>query len=138
MITLFENEDFILKSTGHDYDFVGFIENKNEERLTFFFDEDVAPLDETDEDSEFEVLEDKTKLLGVYSNLSTYDEETDEGWDEALEVAEHMDSEYGQIDWFTTRDDRSTGFLSDPKDRGQFLAIIKSYCPEKLKEITWA
>ena len=52
MITLFENNDFILKLTGHDYDFVGIIENKNEERLTFFFDEDVAPLDENDEDSE--------------------------------------------------------------------------------------
>lgn len=138
MITLFENNDFILKLTGHDYDFVGIIENKNEERLTFFFDEDVAPLDENDEDSEWEVLEDKTKLLGVYSDLATYDEETGEGWDEAEEVAEHMDSEYGQIDWFTTREDRSTGFLACPKERGQFLAIVKSYCPDKLSEIPWA
>jgi len=138
MITLFENEYFILKSTGHDYDFVGIIENKNEERLTFFFDEDVVPLDENDEDSEWKVLEDKTKLLGVYSDLATYDEETGEGWDEAEEVAENMNSEYGQIDWFTTREDRSTGFLACPKERGQFLAIVKSYCPEKLSEIPWA
>ena len=63
MITLFENNDFILKLTGHDYDFVGIIENKNEERLTFFFDEEVAPLDENDEDSEWEVLEDRLNYL---------------------------------------------------------------------------
>lgn len=137
MITLFENDDFILKSTGHDYDFVGIIENKNDERLTFFFDENVAPLDENDEDSEWEVLEDMTKLRGVYANLATYDEETGEGWDEAEEIAEYIDSEYGHIDWFTTREDKSTGFLACPKDRGQFLAIVKSYCPERLKDIPW-
>lgn len=137
MITLFENSDFILKSTGRNYDFVGIIENKNNKRLTFFFDKDVAPLDENDEDSEWEVLEDKTKLLGVYSDLATYDEETGEGWDEAQDVAERMDSQYGQIEWLTTRDDGCTGFMSDCKERGWFLALIKAYCPEKLKEIPW-
>ena len=130
MITLFENNDFILKSTGHDYDFVGIIENKNNERLTFFFDED------TDVDGV--VYEDMTKLLGVYANLKTYDEETDNGWDEAQDVAERMDSQYGQIEWLTTRDDGCTGFMSDCKERGWFLALIKAYCPEKLKEIPWA
>ena len=130
MITLFENNDFILKSTGHDYDFVGIIENKNNERLTFFFDED------TDVDGV--VYEDMTKLLGVYANLKTYDEETDKGWDEAQDVAERMDSQYGQIEWLTTRDDGCTGFMSDCKERGWFLALIKAYCPEKLKEIPWA
>ena len=130
MITLFENSDFILKSTGHDYDFVGIIENKNNERLTFFFDED------TDVDGV--VYEDMTKLLGVYANLETYDEETDKGWDEAQDVAERMDSQYGQIEWLTTRDDGCTGFMSDCKERGWFLALIKAYCPEKLSEISWA
>lgn len=130
METLFENNDFILCSTGHDYDFVGIIENKNNKRLTFFFDED------TDVDGV--VYEDMTKLLGVYANLKTYDEETDKGWDEAQDVAERMDSQYGQIEWLTTRDDGCTGFMSDCKERGWFLALVKAYCPEKLKEIPWA
>lgn len=130
MITLFENEDFVLKSTGHDYDFVGIIENKNEERLTFFFGEVVNVDGEIDEE--------ETKFLELYADLETYNEETDEGFDEAEEVAEHMVSEYDKIDWFTTREDRSTGFLSDPRERGQFLALIKSYCPERLKDIPWA
>ena len=42
MKTLFENNDFILKSTGHDYDFVGIIETKTEEPLTFFFSEQLC------------------------------------------------------------------------------------------------
>lgn len=125
MTTLFENEDFILKSTGHDYDFVGIIETKTSKPLTFFFDEET--------DDEGCVFEDETKLLDVYKGLKSYDE-NDEGLDEAEEIGYRL----GANDWFTTRDDGSTGFLSDCKERGWFLALIKNYCPEKLKEIPWA
>lgn len=124
METLFENEDFILKSTGHDYDFVGIIETKCDEPLTFFFDEET--------DIEGEVYEDLTEFVEVWKGLKEY-EDGDE-----VDEAEEMAYANGANDWFRTRDDKSTGFLSCPKGRGQFLALVKAYCPEKLKEITWA
>ena len=136
MKTLFENDDFILKSTGHDYDFVGIIETKTEEPLTFFFSEELCPRSEEDEEDwdewAYYIDESETKLLEVKEGLKEYNEETDE--DEEQDEAEHL----GADSYFRTRDDRSTGFLSDPRERGQFLALIKHYCPEQLAQIAWA
>jgi len=131
MITLFENEDFILKSTGHDYDFVGIIETKTEKPLTFFFSEELLAGDE-DDWKDCQINEDETRLLGVYEGLKPYDEDdyTDEENDMAMSL--FADS------FFRTRDDKSTGFLSYPRERGQFLALVKAYCPERLKDISWA
>lgn len=98
METLFENEDFILKSTGHDYDFVGIIETKCDEPLTFFFNEET--------DIEGEVYEDMTEFVEVWKGLQEYDYDTDDGYDDA----EDMAWANGSNDWFRTRDDKSTGF----------------------------
>lgn len=147
METLFENNDFILKSTGHDYDFVGIIETKGDQPLTFFFSEELIPVlgddEEYDEDEDYEFVPDesKTKLLGVHQGLKEYDYDTDDGYDEEEEEAEcyrMANPDVESIDWFRTRDDKSTGFLSDCRERGQFLALIKAYCPEKLNSIEWA
>lgn len=35
MTTLYENNDFIMKSTGKDYDFIAVIENKTDQDLRF-------------------------------------------------------------------------------------------------------
>lgn len=136
METLFENNDFILKSTGHNYDFVGIIETKTDEPLTFFFSEEYVPHnidDEEDWDSyDFEdnIDESETKLLDVYQGLSN----DDDGYDEENDTAMSL----GADSHLRTRDDKSTGFLSNPRERGMFLALIKSYCPEKLERIAWA
>lgn len=138
MKTLFENNDFILKSTGHDYDFVGIIETKTEEPLTFFFSEELVPHEESDEDDwdsydwEDNIDESETRLLDMQEGLSEYDEETDT--DEEQDEAERLQAD----SYFRTRDDKSTGFLSDPRERGQLLALIKHYCPEQLSQISWA
>lgn len=131
MITLFENNDFILKSTGHNYDFVGIIETKTEEPLTFFFTETIADGIGDVDDYESDVDESKTVMLDMYEGLKD---------DEEQETADCyiMGSDCDHVSYFRTRDDRSTGFLSNPKERGQFLAIIKNFCPNKLKEIPWA
>ena len=136
MMTLFENNDFRLLSTGHDYDFVGFIETKTEKPLTFFFAEILTPIDEEDEDSEWIVNEDATEFLDVRENLE--EPVDDKVFDEAESIAERWMMMYDHVDWFRTRDDGSTGFFSDPKDRGMFLALIKNFCPEQLKIIPWA
>ena len=138
MKTLFENNDFILKSTGHDYDFVGIIETKTEEPLTFFFGETVADGIGDVDDYESEVDEQKTELLDVYQGMKEYDGESDT--DEQQETAESymFANDYDHVSYFRTRDDRSTGFLSDPQERGQFLALVKAYCPEQLSQIAWA
>lgn len=138
MKTLFENNEFILKSTGHDYDFVGIIETKTEEPLTFFFSEELVPHEESEEDEwdsydwEDNIDESETRLLDMQEGLSEYDEETDT--DEEQDEAERLQAD----SYFRTRDDKSTGFLSDPRERGQFLALIKHYCPEQLSQIAWA
>ena len=140
MKTLFENNDFILKSTGHDYDFVGIIETKTEEPLTFFFSEQLCDcIDEVD-DYESDVDESKTELLDVYEGLKAYDYDSDSDEDEEQETADSymMGSDCDHVSYFRTRDDRSTGFLSNPQERGQFLALIKAYCPEQLSQISWA
>ena len=124
METLFENEDFILKSTGHDYDFVGIIETKCDEPLTFFFSEET--------DIEGDVYEDMTEFVEVWKGLKEYEDNDD------FDEAEEMAFTNGANDWFRTRDDKSTGFLACPKERGQFLALVKAYCPEKLERIPWA
>lgn len=142
MITLFENEDFILKSTGQNYDFVGIIETKGCQALTFFFSEELVPVTEDDgsfdpDNCECVPDERKTKFLGVWKGLKDHDK----GYDEEEEIAgryRFANLEIEIVDWFRTRDDGSTGFLSDPKERGQFLALIKTFCPEKLKLIEWA
>ena len=139
MTQLFENNEFRLLLTGHDYDFVGIIETKTEEPLTFFFNEELCD-GCTDEDGndpygcdwEDDIDESQTELLDVQEGLKEYDGDTDE--DEEQEEAERL----GATSYFRTRDDRSTGFLSDPRERGQFLAIVKNYCPERLKDIAWA
>lgn len=136
MITLFENSDFRLLSTEHDYDFVGIIETKTERPLTFFFAETLTPSDEEDEDSEWVVCEDATELLDVRENLE--EPVDDEDFDEAESIAERWMMMYDHVDWLRTRDDKYTGFLSDPKERGWFLALIKNYCSDRLKDIPWA
>lgn len=135
METIFENEDFRLNLTGHDYDFVGIIETKGDKPLTFFFSEELFPKNDEDdwEWDEDDIDESKTVLLDVYKGLKvyvSYDEEGDEEEDIALLL--------GANSYFRTRDDKSTGFLSDPRQRGQFLALVKNYCPEQLKNIPWA
>lgn len=132
MITLFENEDFILKSTGHDYDFVGIVETKTEKPLTFFFEETLFPTDEDDEDCEWCIDENETQLKGVWEGLKPYEENDD------VDEAEDLAFRLSATSWLTTRDDGSTGFLSDPKERGWFLSLIKNYCPDRLKDIPWA
>ena len=132
METLFENKDFILKSTGHDYDFVGIIETKTSKPLTFFFSEELCEGEECF-DCDSSIDENQTKLLEVYRGLKEYDN-ADDGCDEEEDVAMSL----GADSYFRTRDDKSTGFLSEPRERGQFLALVKNYCPEKLERITWA
>ena len=136
MKTLFENNDFILKSTGHDYDFVGIIETKTEEPLTFFFSEQLCDCIDEADDYESDVDESKTELLGVHQGLKEYDSETDDPEDDEEQNTAEMywmaNKDIEHVDYFRTRDDKSTGFLSDPRDRGQFLALIKAYCPEQL------
>ena len=144
MEKLFENEDFILSSTGHDYDFVGIIETKGDEPLTFFFSEEMIPILGEDEEfdpeayyDEFAPDENETRLLDVYKGLHPYNWDIDakhyDDEDEEQETAERI----GADSFFRTRDDKSTGFLSDPRERGQFLALVKNYCPEKLDSLTW-
>lgn len=129
MEKLFENEDFILKSTGHDFDFVGIIETKTEKPLTFFFSY------EADEDGD--VYEDTVELIDVYTGLQINEDDVD-GEDEAECIALRQLMMHDNVDYFTTREDNWTGFLSDPQQRGRFLALIKNYCPERLKDIAWA
>lgn len=135
MTTLFENEQFSLELTGHDYDFVGIILTKTDEPLTFFFSEELCEHNIDNEDDwdgdDFDswIDEDETKLLDVYEGLK--DDEDD---DEIQETIWHL----GADSYFTTREDKSTGFLSCPKERGQFLALVKNYCPEQLANIPWA
>lgn len=138
MNTLFENNDFRLLSTGHDYDFVGIIETKTEEPLTFFFSEQLCDCIDEADDWEDDVDESKTELLDVCEGLKAYDYDSDE--DEEQEIAESylMGNNCDHVSYFRTRDDRSTGFLSNPQERGQFLALIKAYCPEQLSQISWA
>ena len=147
MEKLFENEDFILSSTGHDYDFVGIIETKGDEPLTFYFEEDLVPVLADDEEydpdeyyDEWEPDESKTRLLDVYKGLKEYDSDSDDpDNDEEQEIASDYQAKEGiDVSYFRTRDDKSTGFLSDCRERGQFLALIKHYCPEKLECIGWA
>lgn len=132
MKLLFETELFRLFSTGHYTDFVGIIETKTDSPLTFFFSEELVPHDESDEDEwdsydwDDNINESETELEEVcYNTLSD-----EEAYEEMFKC--------GATSWFRTRDDKSTGFLSDPKERGQFLALVKHYCPEKLKDIEWA
>lgn len=123
METLFKNEDFILKSTGHDYDFVGTLEVKNDKSITFFFEEELFPIDENDEDSEWDIDESQTTLLNVEYGLNENEVKLSGN---ATSFFTHSKNE----DWM--------GFLSDCKQRGWFLALIKHYCPEKLNRIAWA
>ena len=138
METLFENNDFILKSTGHDYDFVGIIETKCDKPLTFFFEEhsyeEIIEDDESHTEVEICIDESETKLLDVYKGLKKYDGYPEDGEDEEEYIAFVLDAD----SYFRTRDDKSTGFLSEPRERGMFLALIKNYCPEKLDRIAWA
>ena len=138
MKTLYENNNFRLLSTGHDFDFVGIIETKTEKPLTFFFGETIAEGIDEVEDLRSDVDESKTELLDVYEGLKTYDSDSDE--DEEQETADSylFANDFDHVSYFRTRDDKSTGFLSDPRERGQFLALVKAYCPEQLSQITWA
>lgn len=140
MTTLFENSDFSLMLTGHDYDFVGIIETKTDKPLTFFFSEELCEHEESEEDEwdgydyDLAIDESQTKLLDVYQGLKEYDCETDDDCDEEQDIAMSLSAD----SYFRTRDDKVTGFLADPRERGQFLALIKNYCPEQLKNIPWA
>lgn len=128
MEILFENRDFVLKSTGHDFDFVGIIETNTDKPLTFFFSYET--------DDEGEVLEDTYELIDVYSGLQINEDKDEE--DEAECIVWRKMMMYDNVEYFTTRDDGHTGFLSNPNERGAFLALIKNYCPERLKDIAWA
>ena len=123
MKKIFENEQFVLSLTEHDYDFVAIMETKTDKPLTFFFSEALMPTDEEDEDCEWVVNEDETEL-----ELVCDEQMTDEEIDDAM-------FRCSATSYFQTRDDRSTGFLADCKGRGQLLAIVKEYCPEKLDEV---
>lgn len=141
--TLFENSDLRLSSTGHDYDFVGTIEVLSDKPLTFFFAETLCQVIDEDgtEYDEWEPDESATRLLDVYAGLKPYDEDTDDDNDEAENVANclYHGEDIDHIDYFTqTKEEGWSGFLSDPKQRGWFLALIKNYCPEKLADIPWA
>ena len=144
MKTIFENNDFALHLTGHYFDFVGIIETKTEAPLTFYFSEEGVELEDEDGTTydEWEPDEDKTRLLGVHKGLREYDCECDDPEDDEeqnlLDDYRMKYPEADSIDYFRTRDDGSTGFLSDPRERGFFLALVKAYCPEALKEIEWA
>lgn len=127
MITLFENEDFILESTGNDYDFVGVITIKSDKSMTFYFEEELAPVDETDEDAEWEVDENQTKLADVVYGLDEDEAERQ------IELYQDVTSCFTQ-----NKEDGWLGFLSDCQQRGWFLALIKTYCPEQLTKISWA
>ena len=129
-ITLFENEDFSLNLTGHDFDFVGFIESKKATPLTFFFREVLVPYCGGEDD--YEPDEDKTELIGVYEGLSTHNEDDD------TDAAEEIACDIEASCWFTLEEGQWAGFLSDCKQRGWFLALVKNYCPERLKDIPWA
>lgn len=140
METLFENNDFRLLSTGHDFDFVGIIETKTEEPLTFFFGEQILDCIDEADDYESAVDESRTEFIGVYEGMKTYDSDSNSDEDEEQETADSylFANNFDQVSYFRTRDDKSTGFLSDPRERGQFLALIKAYCPEQLSQINWA
>lgn len=117
MVTLFENNDFTIMSTGHDYDFVGTIEVKSKETLAFFFEE------ETDDDGE--VYEDLTKLSDVCYGMNT-------------ESADSHAQDICATSFVLNSNDGWKGFLSDRQQRGWFLALLKNYCPEKVSELSWA
>ena len=140
MKTLYENNNFRLLSTGHDFDFVGIIETKTEKPLTFFFGETIAEGIDEVEDLRSDVDESKTELLDVYEGLKAYDCDSNSDEDEEQETADSymFANDCDHVSYFRTRDDRSTGFLSNPQERGQFLALIKAYCPEQLSQIAWA
>lgn len=123
MKKIFENDAFVLSLTGRNYDFVAIMETKTNEPLTFFFSEALMPTDEEDEDCEWVVNEDETELQWVYD-----EQMTDEQIDDAMFCC-------SATSYFRTRDDKSTGFLADCKERGHLLAIVKEYCPEKLDEV---
>lgn len=126
MMTLFENENFRPESTGHDYDFVGTLEVKSEKPLTFFFNEELHPLDPEEEDCDVWVVsEDESELVEINEDM---DEE------EARDYASLNNYSY-----FTqSKDDKWMGFLSCCRERGWFLALIKNYCPKQLENIAWA
>lgn len=150
MTTLFENNDFILKSTGHNYDFVGIIETKGCKPLTFFFSEEYIPhnLEEEENwdfyDFEDNIDEEETVFLEVWKGLKTHDPENGDPYgddDEEQDMAEQLRAtnlDTDCISFFRTRDDGTTGFLACPRDRGQFLALVKAFCPERMKDINWA
>lgn len=130
METLFENKDLRLSLTGHDYDFVGTIEILSDKSMSFFFSEELYP--EVDDDGteydEYKVAEDETELVDVAYGLTE-------------EEAEEQASLYcdGNVTSATySKEDDWTGFLSSCQQRGWFLALVKHYCPERLKDIAWA
>ena len=118
MNKIFENDNFVLSLTGHSYDFVAIMETKTDEPLTFFFSNDM--------DDDGDIFEDTVVMLDVCKGLNP---------DEEDEVAMSYADDYDNIDWFRTRDDKTTGFLADPRERGRLLAIVKNYCPERLQEV---
>jgi hypothetical protein len=125
-----------LNSTGHDYDFVGIIESKHDSPITYFFEDfDVGGLSEehymSDYDKERDLDESKCKLRIEYYGI---DEENE---DDENEITDTFLS-IGNCSYFTLKPFETTGFLSDCKQRGWFLALIKRYCPERLKDIPWA
>ena len=138
MKTLYENNNFRLLSTGHNFDFVGIIETKTEEPLTFFFGETIAEGIDEVEDLRSDVDESKTELLDVYEGLKAYDCDSDENEEQETADSYLFANDFDHVSYFRTRDDKSTGFLSDPRERGQFLALVKAYCPKQLAQIAWA
>ncbi len=136
METIFENDKIRLDLTGHDYDFVGGITVKTTETQTFFFEEELFPQNDEDnwEWDDDEINESKTRLIDVQTGLHLYEGDEEDYYSDEWEAERN-----GATSWITrSASDGWGGFLSDPKQRGWFLALVKNYCPEQLKNIPWA
>ena len=136
METLFENDDFILKSTGHDYDFVGFIVSKSDRPRTFFFEEhDVEGLTEEHYayfyDKDLDLDESRCRLDAEYVGTKAGSEEDEFAISELRVMTENCS-------YITLEPFESIGFLSDCQQRGWFLALVKAFCQDRLKDIPWA
>ena len=61
---IFENEEILVKETGHDYDFIATVENKTDHEITIVFDDDfIEPI----------VVDDWIGILADSNGYSTVD-----------------------------------------------------------------
>lgn len=135
METLFENDGFVLRSTGHGYDFVGFIVSKSDRPRTFFFEEhDVEGLTEEHYanfyDKELDLDESRCRLGAEYVGIKEGSEHDDFAISELRILVENCSH-------ITLEPFECIGFLSNCQQRGWFLALVKAFCPDRLKDIPW-